>query len=250
MTFDPFGDFEERGYLRNHFCEKDYDIIKHLEHSSFVSSISEAFNYLSGLTRLSYQDVLETHKILFRDIYPWAGQDRTLTASEIAIGKGDVLFAHPKDIRRSVEYALKYGQQESFMKERPGYIMGYLAYGHPFLDGNGRTVMIIHTELAERAGISINWSATSKDDYLSALTKEIDDPNKGTLDLYLSQFVAASLGRESLISHVNTIQGLRGNEYDINTKQTIIGDINNPKIRERYIILQKQRKNYLTLGKP
>jgi hypothetical protein len=26
MTFDPFGDFEERRYLRNHFCEKYFDI--------------------------------------------------------------------------------------------------------------------------------------------------------------------------------------------------------------------------------
>lgn len=37
MTFDPFGDFETRGYLRNLFGEKDPEIVRHLEHSSFVS---------------------------------------------------------------------------------------------------------------------------------------------------------------------------------------------------------------------
>ena len=37
MSFDPFGDFETRGYLRNVFGEKDPNIIKYLEHSSFGS---------------------------------------------------------------------------------------------------------------------------------------------------------------------------------------------------------------------
>ena len=71
MSFDPFGDFETRGYLRNFFCEKDPNIIKHLEHSSFVAGIPEAFQYLGSIRRLTYDDVLKTHKILFGDIYPW-----------------------------------------------------------------------------------------------------------------------------------------------------------------------------------
>ena len=53
MTFDPFGDFEIRGYLRNVFGEKDPHIIKHLEHSSFLAGISEAFRYLSTIRRFS-----------------------------------------------------------------------------------------------------------------------------------------------------------------------------------------------------
>ena len=59
--------------------------------------------------------------------------------------------------------------------------MGYLAYGHPFLDGNGRTIMVIHTELAQRAGISIEWAATSKTEYLTALTQEIETPGRDIL---------------------------------------------------------------------
>jgi fido (protein-threonine AMPylation protein) len=45
--------------------------------------------------------------------------------------------------------------------------MGYLAYGHPFLDGNDRT-MTVHTVLAQRAGFSIDWAATKKEAYLDA----------------------------------------------------------------------------------
>lgn len=53
MIFDPFGDFETRGYLRNTFGEKNPEIIKHLEHSSFIAGISEAFRYLSSVRQLS-----------------------------------------------------------------------------------------------------------------------------------------------------------------------------------------------------
>ncbi len=160
MSFDPFGDFETRGYLRNVFGEKDPDIIKHLEHSAFVAGIAEASKHLASISRLSYGDVLRTHEILFRDLYPWAGQDRMRTVPEIAVSKGPVLFAHPRDAKAAVEYGLKLGSDVPAMKARPGEVMGYLAFGHPFLDGNGRTIMVVHAELAERAGFSIEWTAT------------------------------------------------------------------------------------------
>ena len=65
MTFDPFGDFETRGYLRNIAGEKDPDIVRRLEHHSFVTGIDEAFNHLAQIDRLTYRDVLDTHKTLF-----------------------------------------------------------------------------------------------------------------------------------------------------------------------------------------
>jgi cell filamentation protein len=72
------------------------------------------------------------------------------------------LFAHPADAQRAVEYGLQLGSDPAVMKQRPGEVMGYLAYGHPFLDGNGRTIMVVHVVMAERAGISIDWSATTR----------------------------------------------------------------------------------------
>jgi cell filamentation protein len=48
------------------------------------------------------------------------------------------------------------------MRQKPGEVMGYLAHGHPFLDGNGRTIMLVHAELARRAGFGIDWGSTGK----------------------------------------------------------------------------------------
>ena len=68
-----------------------------------------------------------------------------------------------------MDYALKQGNDKNFMANKPGEVMGSLAYAHPFLDGNGRTIMVVHTELANRAGITIAWENTDKADYLPGL---------------------------------------------------------------------------------
>jgi fido (protein-threonine AMPylation protein) len=47
------------------------------------------------------------------------------------------------------------------MKARSGEIMGYLAYGHPFLDGNGCTIMTAHSALAQRAGFNEDQPAAA-----------------------------------------------------------------------------------------
>ena len=100
MTFDPFVDFETRGYLRNIAQEKDPAIVKRLEHASFTTGIDDAFAALEKRKALTYGDVLSTHKLLFEAMYPWAGQDRATTAPDIAVSRGGVLFAHPKYIQK------------------------------------------------------------------------------------------------------------------------------------------------------
>jgi cell filamentation protein len=237
VTFDPFGDFQTRGYLRNLVSEKDPDIVRRLEHYSFTTGIDDAFQQLAWIKNLSYEDVLGTHKILFEAVYPWAGQDRLQTAPGLAISRGTVLFARPEAIRRAVDYALRKGQDKEFMALRPGEIMGYLAYGHPFLDGNGRTIMVVHSVLAQRSGFSIDWAATSKTDYLAALTSELDDPGKGLLDDYLKPFVKSAVAPNLLAAGVAAAPGLDGN-----ADNTVLGKTSEPALQARYEQQELKRK--------
>jgi cell filamentation protein len=230
VTFDPFGDFETRGYLRNLAEEKDLEIVRRLEHTSFTTGIDAAFRRLAPVKRLAYDDVLDTHKILFEAVYPWAGQDRLQTAPDLAISRGTVLFARPTDIRRAVDYALDEGQDKTVMAARPGEVMGYLAYGHPFLDGNGRTIMVVHGVLAQRAGFSIDWAATAKADYLSALAKEIDAPGKGHLDTYLKPFVRDAMTDDRLAAKIAEAPGLDGNAE----QNEVLGKTSEPALQNRY----------------
>jgi cell filamentation protein len=210
MIFDPFGDFESRGYLRNKAGHKDPHAIKEDEHGAFLENLPAAVEHLREVQRIAYEHVLDVHKILFNDVYPWAGQDRLATAPHIAIAKGGRadLFAHPRFAQDAIHYALRLGQDHDFMASRPGEVMGYLAHAHPFLDGNGRTLMVVHIELAHRAGISIDWASTQKEAYLEALTRELDRPGRGELDAYLKPFVGAAVSREQASAALARMRGL------------------------------------------
>jgi cell filamentation protein len=139
-----------------------------------------------------------------------------------------VLFAHPRDIRKAIDYALQKGQDKAFMRQSPGEVMGYLAHGHPFLDGNGRTIMLVHAELARRAGFGIDWGSTGKDDYLAALTAELEEPGKGRLDQYLKLFIRDGAAR-SVADAVKAASGLDGN----NTA-AVAGSTDDPALKAHY----------------
>jgi cell filamentation protein len=238
VTFDPFGDFETQGYLRNLAKEKDPDIVRRLEHTSFMTGLDAALERLGKVKRLTYADILETHRILFEAVYPWAGQDRGKTASDLAISKGPVLFAHPEHIQRAADYALSHGQDRQFMKEKPGVVMGYLAYAHPFLDGNGRSIMVVHGVMAQRAGFSIDWAVTDKTDYLSALTEELDDPDKAHLDAYLKPFIRGAVGEDHLGAAIALAPGLDGNDE----QNEVLGKTSDPALKARYEQQELKRK--------
>ena len=235
--FDPFGDFEVEGYLRNVQGDKDAIDIKHFEHDLFEANIDAALAHLASCETLGYDDVLEVHRILFCDYYPWAGQDRATTLPNSAVTKGRVLFSHPQASRLAVEHGLRLGQDAEAMSKKPGEVMGLFAYGHPFLDGNGRTILLVHMELCHRAGFSIAWQGSEKAQYLSALGNEIESPGKGILDAYLLQFKGPRVERSEWGADILAIKGLDGLDDD----NQIDGDLGDPAVAERYRKLEEKR---------
>jgi cell filamentation protein len=242
VTFDPFGDFATEGYLRNFEKEKDLAIVKRAENASFTTGLDEAFAHLAKSKVLTYDDMLKTHGILFGAVYPWAGQDRTQTAPKLTIKKGAVIFANAPEIRAAVEFALRKGQDKDYMKTKPGEIMGYLAYGHPFLDGNGRTIMTVHSMLARSAGFSIDWSVMKKDAYLDALTREIENPPKGHLDAYLKPFMRDPIAYERLATAIVQAPGLDGGVQDAELNE-VLGNTDEPIVKAQYEAMLTKRKH-------
>lgn len=171
-VFDPFGSFKAKGYLENIVGEKDLEKVKRMEHVAFSSNLQPALDMLAKAPEITYSTVLHIHKTLFADIYPWAGQDRLATAPDKVISKGDIddplhtQFEMPVDIRLAFDYGLNMATDAEKMRAKVGTIMGTFAYAHPFLDGNGRSILLVHMELCFRAGFSIAWASTCKADYL------------------------------------------------------------------------------------
>lgn len=216
MSFDPFGDFDERGYLRNTAGAKEASDIKELEHLSFVSNLRDTLLFLSGERTISYQTFLDVHKLIFSNIYPWAGKDRFELTPDLGVSKGKegspgfTKFANPYEIESAINYGLSLAKNKEKFKSKPGQVMGNLAFAHPFLDGNGRTLILVYMELCHRAGFSIEWSKTDKNKYLINLSREIYDPSKGSLDSYLMPFVSKKLDRNYWHNEIISIKGLSG----------------------------------------
>ncbi len=131
-------------------------------------------------------------------------------------------------------------KSEISMVERSGEVMGYLAYGHPFLDGNGRTIMTFHAVMAQRAGFSIEWSATDKFAYLDALTREIEKPGKRILDAYLKPFMGRAIEYDQLAARVTAAPGLDGSaEAQANE---VLGESTEPDVRDQYEAMLHKRQ--------
>lgn len=209
--FDPFGDYETGGYLRNELGLKDLEKIKVQEHLFFTANVQDAAAYLAECDEITFDDFCEVHRILFSGFYPWAGQDRHALGVARYISKGgQVTFEAAELLRRAVSHGLELGNDPDVIGKRPGEVMGLFAWGHPFLDGNGRTMVVVHTELMARAGLMIDWAASSKEAYLEALTRELDAPTKHHLDTYLLPLVLPLKKGRSWVEHVHEIAGLDG----------------------------------------
>lgn len=236
--FDPFEDYKEAGYLRNSQGEKDLSLVKHIEHELYVRKLPESLDYVNSIKgQFLYEDFLKVHNIIFSEFYPWAGQDRGLTTPNMAISKGDTLFALPNDIQLAVSEGLRLGQTKKGITDNPGEVMGLFAYGHPFLDGNGRTMLIIHSALCNRAGFSIDWNNANKNDYLNALSNEIYNPGKGVLDNYLLPFKTNSLSVEKLQESLLNIKGLDG----LDERNHVDGQVTDKNIIRKYQEFEEKR---------
>lgn len=237
MAFDPFKDFEEKGYLRNTFEFKDAEEVREMEHEVFRAGMDDAIDYLTRQENITYNDFLKVHKILFEDFYPWAGSDRLAIAPDYAISKAGIYFCHPQEIERAVNQGLMLARDEEELRKKPGEVMGYFAYGHPFLDGNGRTMLLIHSELCHRAGFSIKWHETTKNDYLAALTKEIQSPCRGHLDNYLKNFMVNASRRGDLADVIGSISGLDGSGND----DVVVGAYSEESVMREYREFEQNR---------
>jgi len=191
MIFDPFGDYEQAGYLRNYFQIKDRNDLAQVEFNNYRTVLADALEYLEGCD-LHYADILQVHRILFTAIYPWAGQDRFVTAPSIAVGRGGLydLFCHPNDCRRAAEHALRKLNSPREYIQNPGDAYSQLCYAHPFLDGNGRTLLLVHSEMLRRASVHIVWEDVDPFEFLAKLTDDLQSPDNNHLNNFLRPFLA------------------------------------------------------------
>lgn len=112
----------------------------------------------------TFDGLAEIHKYLFQDIYPWAGQMRSVN-----IAKSNFYFAPVMFLRQSVDYVSGLPQKtyEEIIRK---YVEMNVA--HPFREGNGRSTRIwLDCILKAELGVVVDWSKVSKSDYLLAMER-------------------------------------------------------------------------------
>jgi cell filamentation protein len=104
------------------------------------------------------------HEYLFEEIYPFAGQIRTVN-----IAKGNFRFAPVMYLETSLNH-IDAMPQDTFDQIIEKYVEMNIA--HPFREGNGRATRIwLDLILKKNLKQVIDWNRVDKEDYLSAMQR-------------------------------------------------------------------------------
>lgn len=111
------------------------------------------------------------HQALFRSLYDWAGELRT-----VELSKGSTRFAHVPYIADSARHLFERLHSENLLRdlneqpfiERLAHYYSEINILHPFREGNGRTQRAFFTLLAKATGHRIKWEELDQTENLHA----------------------------------------------------------------------------------
>lgn len=167
--------------LRNKFGLRDFDELWDTERAITGVAAAELEEHpVKGSFDLEHLKAI--HKMLFGDIYEWAGTIREkgfiskgnslFCGAEFIIPYADDLFAKLK-----AENCLQGLEREEFIRRVAFYISEINAL-HPFREGNGRAQRIFINQLAKQAGWNLNFKTVNPerlcDAYIASMTDMVD----------------------------------------------------------------------------
>lgn len=121
-------------------------------------------NTLDSLDTGTFASLAEIHRMLFSDIYEFAGEIR-----DVNIAKGSFRFAPVIYLEESLRKIEKMPQSD-FNEIIEKYVEMNVA--HPFREGNGRSMRIwLDLILKKEIGMVVDWSKVDKEDYLLAMER-------------------------------------------------------------------------------
>lgn len=121
-------------------------------------------NLLNNMSSGTWTTLQDIHKILFQDIYDFAGELRTVN-----ISKGNFRFVPVIYLSEAVK-TIESMPQNSFDEIVEKYVEMNVA--HPFREGNGRSMRLwLDHMLCVELKKTIDWSQIDKEKYLSAMER-------------------------------------------------------------------------------
>lgn len=157
----------DSGTLRNLFDERDREVLARLEYVETVERQRELLAGEVAIARTYDGDHLRAiHHHLFQDVYPWAGQYRTVNISkghggnfaDITTGEIDRYLS---DVHLFVVSADWDNLDREEFARRAAVVFAYLNQAHPFREGNGRTAKVFMDHVAEQSHFEFDYARVS-----------------------------------------------------------------------------------------
>jgi len=170
-TYDPVA---MTGTLRNHFGERDRDVLAGLEYAATIDRQTELMSGQVDIPRTFDADhVRAIHRHLFQDIYDWAGEYRTVPIYKgTPVGFADVssgaIDRYLTDVHRLVDATPWIELDRDGFGEQAATVFAYLNQAHPFREGNGRTSKVFMEHVAELSSFTLEYDRVDPDTWNEA----------------------------------------------------------------------------------
>lgn len=192
--------YEGTDILINKRDIKDADTLERVEriHTTYILSKL----YLSPVKgRFDIEHYINIHKVLFQDLYSFAGEIRREN-----ISKGGIPFCRPEFIYKYLKYLLEQMNEQSYKLKNEEELIEFLAFFyseinvvHPFREGNGRSQREFFREFVlelnkrvDFGNYEIDFSVLKESDKKILISGCIEGATKGTTEL-LKKFFKACL---------------------------------------------------------
>lgn len=171
--------------LKNKFGASGHEQLQDSEGRATMARAVELLEIERKL-QISMQGWKAIHKLLFRDVYDWAGEYRTIyIAKENARGitrflPHERIAVEGEKTMRHLKTVLRYANSAPINKLMAGLADVYLELNHihPFREGNGRSQKLFFRNVLRPHGLNLDWSKVSKNDHIeAAVAGGLGDPS-------------------------------------------------------------------------
>ena len=162
--------YPDSNVLKNKLNIRDNKLLKTAEEEiTLIKQMELLKNPIKG--NFSKAHLMNIHKFIFEDIYPFAGKIR-----REQISKADTMFYPPNLIDRELDKVFTKIKEKNMLRETDeekvfdnlAYVMTELNIIHPFREGNGRSIREFIRLMAKRMGYDLNWGNVDKEELLEA----------------------------------------------------------------------------------
>jgi len=159
---DPYL-YPDINVLINRAGIKDSEVLRKAE--ADITNLAMTGIYDKGYEKFNAETLCDIHRMIFGQIYEWAGEFRTIqiVKYEEVLGGDTVRYAYPAEIKKQLNDTMKEitklkrsGDNDRDIVFRLVRIICAIWQIHPFREGNTRSVIVFAVLLAKKLGFEVD----------------------------------------------------------------------------------------------